>query len=30
LIEQRPKELHPKMPVINVVAVTADKKKKIG
>ena len=30
LIEQRPKELHPKLPVVNVVAVTADKKKKVG
>ncbi|CAD8057207.1 unnamed protein product [Paramecium primaurelia] len=30
LIEQKQKELHPKLPVVNVIAVTADKKKKIG
>ena len=27
LIDQRPKELHPRMPVINVIAVPIDKKK---
>nr|SYZ35238.1 PtDNAH9b [Paramecium tetraurelia] len=30
LIEQKQKELHPKLPVVNVIAVTAEKKKKIG
>lgn len=30
LIEQKPKELHPKLPIVNVIAVTYDKKKKIG
>jgi dynein heavy chain len=27
LIEQRPKELHPRMPIINIIAVPIDKKK---
>lgn len=27
LIDQKPKELHPRMPVINVIAVPLDKKK---
>lgn len=30
LCEQKPKELHPKMPVINVIAVPQDKKKVLG
>lgn len=30
LIDQKPKELHPRLPVVNVIAVTAEKKKKIG
>lgn len=30
LVEQKPKELHPKLPVVNVIAVPTDKKKVIG
>ncbi|KRW98533.1 P-loop containing nucleoside triphosphate hydrolase [Pseudocohnilembus persalinus] len=30
LVEQRSKELHPKMPVINIIAVPVDQKKTVG
>jgi len=30
LTDQKLKELHPKLPVVNVVAVTSEKKKRIG